>query len=258
MKTRTPENPAYHVAANVCFSTDAEGTIILDVERGKFHSLIQGGSKVWSVLAAHPEGITRAELMNQLVRDDELASEPRHKLEPAIKHMLDQLMRDGLIETDTDNPRSILQRLNCRLCVRLAAAIRHAGNTFIRFRRVQAAAFIEFAFYEAVRKFGGFYARRQIIREWPVANNGHDTGPSDLPALCEAVHSAAVWYPKQTLCLQKASVTTSLLRQHGFHADMKIGIRKQPFHAHAWVEVNGEVVGDHQNVRNYFREIASW
>jgi hypothetical protein len=72
------------------------------------------------------------------------------------------------------------------------------------------------------------------------------------------VHAAAVWYPKQTLCLQKASVTTSLLRQHGFHADMKIGVRKQPFHAHAWVEVDGQVVGDHQNVRKYFREIASW
>ena len=80
----------------------------------------------------------------------------------------------------------------------------------------------------------------------------------ELPAVCEAVHTAAVWYPKQTLCLQKASVTTSLLRQHGFPADMKIGVRKQPFHAHAWVEVDGQVVGDHQNVRKYFREIASW
>jgi hypothetical protein len=253
------QRPAYRITVDVCFSTDKDGTIILDVQRGRFHSLIQGGSKVWSILAAHPKGITEAELVTQLIDSgDEFASEPRAEVESAIKHTLDQLMRDGLVATDRDNHRSTFQTLNCRFCVGLATAIRHAGDTLIRLRNIQAAAFIEFAFYEAIRKFGGFYARHEIIRRWPIANKRERSKQFDLPTLCEAVYSAAVWYPKQTLCLQKASVTTSLLRQHGFHADMKIGIRKQPFHAHAWVEVEGQVVGDHQNVRNYFREIASW
>jgi hypothetical protein len=113
-------------------------------------------------------------------------------------------------------------------------------------------------FYEVIRRFGGFYTRHKIIRQWPIANTSYQREGAELPQLSEAVNAAAVWYPKQTLCLQKASVTTSLLRQHGFQADMKIGVRKQPFHAHAWVEVDGQVVGDHANVRKYFREIASW
>ena len=253
------ESAAYRVAADVCFSTDKDGTIILDVQGGKFHSLIQNGSRVWSVLAAHDEGITVAKLIDELMgQDEEFAHEPRERVETAIQHVLQQLTRDGLLETDQSDPQSTLQRLKCRLCVASAGAIRHAGNTLIRFRSIHAAAFIEFAFYEVIRRFGGFYARHKIIRQWPIANGRSRQERPELPALCEAVHTAAVWYPKQTLCLQKASVTTSLLRQHGFPADMKIGVRKQPFHAHAWVEVDGQVVGDHQNVQKYFREIASW
>lgn len=251
--------PTYRIASDVCFSTDQNGTIILDVQGGRFHSLIQSGSTVWSILSAHRNGITQAELVNQVMdHDDELLHEPREKIESAIEHILQQLTHDGLLETEQPGQRSILQMLKCRLCVAGATAIRHTGNTLIRFRRVHAAAFIEFAFYEVIRRFGGFNARHKIIRKWPVANTRRGSNRAELPALCEAVHTAAVWYPRQTLCLQKASVTTSLLRQHGFHADMKIGVRKQPFHAHAWVEVDGQVVGDHQNVRKYFREIASW
>jgi hypothetical protein len=253
------QSPVYRVAADVCFSADKDGTIILDVQGGKFHSLIQGGSKVWSVLAAHEEGITQADLVDELMdQDEEFAQEPREQVASAIEHVLQQLTRDGLIETDQSHQYATLQRLKCRLCVAGANAIRHTGNTLIRIRGAHAAAFIEFAFYEVIRRFGGFYARQKIIRQWPIANGACATEGADLPTLCEAVQTAAVWYPKQTLCLQKASVTTSLLRQHGFPADMKIGVRKQPFHAHAWVEVDGEVVGDHQNVRKYFREIASW
>lgn len=249
----------YRIASDVCFSTDQDGTIILDVHGGKFHSLIQSGSKVWSILAAHHNGMTQAALVDQLMeQDEELLREPRERVEPAIQRTLQQLAQNGLLETDQSDRRSSLQNLKCRLCVVGAAAIRHAGNTLIRFRSVHAAAFIEFAFYEVIRKFGGFYARQAIIRKWPIADTRRGHEGEELPALCEAVHTAAVWYPKQTLCLQKASVTTSLLRQHGFQAAMKIGVRKQPFHAHAWVEVDGEVVGDHQNVRKYFREIASW
>lgn len=258
MKNQELEDPTYRIGADVCFSTDNDGTIVLDIRGGKFHSLIQTGSKVWSVLTAHPRGITQSDVVDHLMaQDDEFAEEPRENLEPAIQRILQQLTNDNLVETGPAR-RSSLQVLKCRLFVAAATAIRHTGNTLIRFRGVHAAALIEFGFYEVIRKFGGFYARHRIIRKWPIANTHHQDEGRDLPALCEVVHAAAVWYPKQTLCLQKASVTTSLLRQHGFHADMKIGVRKQPFHAHAWVEVDGQVVGDHQNVRKYFREIASW
>lgn len=248
----------YRIASDVCFSTDQDGTIILDVRGGKFHSLIQSGSNLWSILAAHRNGITLVELVDHVTKQDgELRHEPRERVESAVEHILHQLTANKLLETDRSR-RSILQQLKCRLCVAGAIVIRQAGNALIRLRGVHTAAFIEFAFYEVIRRFGGFQARNAIIRQWPIASTRWRHAPAGLTDLCDAVHTAAVWYPKQTLCLQKASVTTSLLRQHGFRAEMKIGVRKQPFHAHAWVEVDGEVVGDHQNVRKYFRQIASW
>lgn len=248
----------YRIAPDVCFSTDQDGTIILDVRGGKFHSLIHSGSRVWTILAEHRHGITQAELVDHLmVHDEALLHEPRARVDSAVHQILQQLTKNGLLETDHPQ-HSAMQNLKSRLCVAGATAIRHAGSTLIRFRGVNAAAFIEFAFYEVIRRFGGFQARHKIIRQWPIANTPRDRSGVELAGVCEAVHTAAVWYPKQTLCLQKASVTTSLLRQHGYQAEMKIGVRKQPFHAHAWVEVDGEVVGDHQNVRKYFRQIASW
>ena len=82
MKDANHQSPAYRVAADVCFTTDHDGTIILDVQGGKFHSLIQGGSKVWSVLAAHPQGITARVIVSQLMtHDDGFAEERREEVE---------------------------------------------------------------------------------------------------------------------------------------------------------------------------------
>src|SRR5262245_49858125 len=146
MKTNG-QSPVYRIAADVCFSTDNDGTIILDVQGGKFHSLIQSGSKVWSILAAHDEGTTQAALVDELMNHDEaFAQEPRAEIESAIQRVLQQLTRDGLLETDRSHASSVLQRFKCRLCVAGASAVRHTGNTLIRFRGVHAAAFIEFAF----------------------------------------------------------------------------------------------------------------
>src|SRR5688572_20721241 len=106
----TSQSPAYRIAADVCFSTDPDGTIILDVRGGKFHSLIQGGSKVWTVLAANPHGITQTKLVNQLRdEDDEFAREPREEVESAIQRILQKLTSDRLLETSQSAQRSTMQ-----------------------------------------------------------------------------------------------------------------------------------------------------
>jgi len=43
-----------------------------------------------------------------------------------------------------------------------------------------------------------------------------------------------------------------LLRRRGFPAKVVIGVRKIPFLAHAWVELEGQVVGDHDSIRSKF------
>jgi hypothetical protein len=53
------------------------------------------------------------------------------------------------------------------------------------------------------------------------------------------------------LCLQRSAATTCLLRSHGVRALLVIGAQRIPFRAHAWVEVDGQVVND----KPYMHEI---
>jgi len=43
-----------------------------------------------------------------------------------------------------------------------------------------------------------------------------------------------------------------VLRRKGVAARMVIAVRKLPFGGHAWVEVNGEVVNDSQQVQRLY------
>jgi len=62
--------------------------------------------------------------------------------------------------------------------------------------------------------------------------------------IVRAVDLASIWYWKRALCLQRSAAAACLLRQYGFPAKMVIGARPMPFKAHAWVELNGQVVND--------------
>ena len=61
-----------------------------------------------------------------------------------------------------------------------------------------------------------------------------------------AVDRAARLYPVRVACLQRAAATVYLLRRRGVPAVLVVGVRQAPFAAHAWVELDGRVVGtDH-------------
>jgi hypothetical protein len=59
-----------------------------------------------------------------------------------------------------------------------------------------------------------------------------------------AIDIACCFYPKRVLCLQRSAVLVKMLRARGVSARLVIGAQKLPFKAHAWVEVNGQIVND--------------
>lgn len=67
-----------------------------------------------------------------------------------------------------------------------------------------------------------------------------------------ALDFACCFYPKQTLCLQRSAVLVKLLRHNGIPAQMVIGAQKIPFKAHAWVEVDGQIINDRLASRERF------
>lgn len=102
--------------------------------------------------------------------------------------------------------------------------------------------------YLTRRNFADLYewVRRTSVRENPRRQR---TGK----AVCDAVDLAAVWYPKQVLCLQRSAAMVLLLRRCGIAAQMVIGARTMPFEAHAWVEADGGITGE----KPYVSEIYS-
>ena len=87
-----------------------------------------------------------------------------------------------------------------------------------------------------------FAAIHERVRKTPVRQLAAVPGVAERT--CAAVDNACLWYWKQVLCLQRSVVTVILLREQGIAAELVIGAQHMPFRAHAWVEVDGEVVND--------------
>lgn len=61
----------------------------------------------------------------------------------------------------------------------------------------------------------------------------------------EAVRTASRYYHRRGLdCLPRSLAIYVLLRRHGVPATLRIGVKRFPFAAHAWVESLGEVLDD--------------
>lgn len=101
--------------------------------------------------------------------------------------------------------------------------------------------------YDVILLAGRFKTVRNLVAHWKVANR---KAPTDrIEEIAQAVNLACVWYPKQVLCLQRASVMVCIMRSHGIPAQMVLGAQKMPFQAHAWTEVNDCAVNERSNVR---------
>jgi hypothetical protein len=98
---------------------------------------------------------------------------------------------------------------------------------------------IQFDLYLARGNFKTLYEK---VRNYPVAK---ETPAADtVERICYAVDLACIWYWKEVLCLQRSAATACLLKKHGVPAQLVIGVQQMPFKAHAWVEVEGQVVND--------------
>jgi transglutaminase superfamily protein len=98
--------------------------------------------------------------------------------------------------------------------------------------------------------WGNFAALYKKVEKYPLHRSG--VLPGAVERICSAVDLACIWYPKRALCLQRSAATTCLLRSYGVPAQMVIGTQKLPFKAHAWVEVDEQVVNDKPYTREMY------
>lgn len=106
---------------------------------------------------------------------------------------------------------------------------------------------IRFDLYLKRKDFTSLYNR---VRNYPTGDRASSS--SSVEAICSAVDMACIWYWKEVRCLQRSAATTCLLKQLGVSAQLVLGVQQIPFKAHAWVEVEGNVVNDKAYVREMY------
>jgi hypothetical protein len=98
----------------------------------------------------------------------------------------------------------------------------------------------------------GFWNLYRVVRLMPIRSRRRWRYEARSESLCEAVGAASVYYIRRVHCLQKAAAAVCLLRAHGIPAELVVGIHRLPFEAHAWVEVNRQIVmNDRQGLELY-------
>jgi len=99
-------------------------------------------------------------------------------------------------------------------------------------------------------KLLGFHKAIQLIKKARKKNVEYII-PSDaeLKQLTSIINKACLIYPSRTKCLEWAMAYVLLALQKGWKCNLEIGVQNYPFMAHAWVECNGKVVMDSQNLR---------
>lgn len=100
-------------------------------------------------------------------------------------------------------------------------------------------------------KARGFYAAIQFVKKTQKSHLTY-TIPSDeeLRNLANILNKACLIYPVRIKCLEWAMTFVLLALQRRWKCNLEIGVQNYPFLAHAWVECNGKVVMDSQNLRS--------
>jgi hypothetical protein len=106
-------------------------------------------------------------------------------------------------------------------------------------------AFRELLWLEVLLRSRGFSRVYQAVRNSGVRQS---SPIENYDEVCRAVDIACALYFKEVLCLQRSAAAVRLLRKHGIHAELVIGIQQWPFRAHAWAEIGGQVVNDKPHV----------
>lgn len=109
-----------------------------------------------------------------------------------------------------------------------------------------------------LRGFGPSVAlARRLAGE--VSAGGIDGGRTDdigrtlAERTARGVAVAGALFPGRAVCLEQSLALFVLLRRRGVPAELRIGVQARPFHAHAWVELDGEPVNEDAETVARFR-----
>ena len=233
----------FGISPNIYSTSDEDGSTILDIKRDKIYNLIGAGSVMWAKLVAATDGLTSSNIVDDL--SGQFTEVPRSQIEIDVNRLLASFQNRGLIQPITTSRRSALPKYSVGS---IAQHIAHRSvGLLVKINLPALAAFLALGTTDILLKLVSFSSLYNTVKSWPV--NSKKASAETAERVRAAIITAMTWYPKQAMCLQRSAVTTCLLRSAGVQAEMIIGCQRLPFLAHAWVEVDGEVINDKAQVQ---------
>lgn len=228
------------------FAVTDDGGVVLDLKRDQVLKLNTTAAEIWSLLVA---GMPEAQIVAKIAA--------KYSVEPSrVAQDLQDLVAKSAALGLCRRSVSIAPSGSTSVAPPSFPAIAektHESPSTIRVLR----ALLALALFDAILTLRNLESLCAVVESLAVRSQRRSVPQSRaVDRVSAAVEQASVWYPKKSLCLQRSAVTTCLLRQDGVPAKMAVGIRSMPFLAHAWVEIEGEVVNDASRVKAFYRSIA--
>ncbi len=245
----------YHLSDHIYVTQFREELILLDAKKDKyticfkeFSDLLMGilenntlslkaylGEHTYSLPACQPAGNLRSHQSQNSSQDSAT---------------IQKLLEDGILEKmtypypfeidqkpDSDGVSNVDWRLPLEnKKVRLNSQVLSAFWTLIK--------------VNSYIKFKGFYSTIQLVKRSRKTNSIYiiPTG-EELRNLANIVNKACLIYPSRTKCLEWAMTFVLMALKRKWKCNLEIGVQNYPFFAHAWVECDGKVVMDTQDLR---------
>jgi Transglutaminase-like superfamily len=105
-------------------------------------------------------------------------------------------------------------------------------------------------------RLGGLRFTQSITR-WLIAPR-RCVAPADrtcIPLVVHRVDLAAALFPARARCLERSFALHICLGWCGIQTTVRLGVQPYPFAAHAWLELDGELVGDSPDSIALFRPL---
>jgi len=246
-----------------------DGSVLLSVADDRICKLNGVGALTWMVLEEHAVGVSVEDVVQELsAQFDAINAEGRlhydvsnEQLARDSEHFLKQLEAMRLVKHDTDSRGQVFYCIRPGVSGTTTSAVPAAVTQAKQFspscdmrplKRETLVAFVALLAFDLLLKIRGFQSLIEKVEHWPTA----EPRATDLER-CRRVRAmvdrAQMYYPKKAMCLQHSAVVTCLLRRRGVPAVMILAAQPFPPKAHAWVEVDGQVVNDFTAVQNTYQ-----
>jgi len=90
----TTQRPRWRIAASARSSSDRDGCVLLDTEKGVFFGANSLGSKIWELIRENPDGVTSESLLDHVANEVEV---PREQFARDLDEYLQNLVTQGLL-----------------------------------------------------------------------------------------------------------------------------------------------------------------